>query len=344
MNPRIWAVETIKIDGFVVVADLRPVTDGGIAVSADAGRIVANPDVDLGPLNLALMDVPNFNGSSLIGPAILLAASSEQGGWRRSVVEVGFGGQTLSVQTATFKSVLGHAVTTLLPSGSELIDEADSIEIELIDRDQWLTSCDDQALLAGVNMAAIGSELIQFGQAVPLGEGRFRLSRLLRGRGGTEWAFESHAPGETFCLLDAAKLQAVALPNWSIGAVVTAQSNGSPQASIGFAGENVRPLSPVNVAAERSSAGDLDISWTRRSRLGFAWLDGIDAPLGETSEQYRVVLTGGLNSREYSVDQPSLTVSASDLPDLGSGAIVIEVQQVGDFAASRPARFTITYL
>ena len=342
-NLAVWTVETAKLDGFVVVAELRSFVGGAGAVPADGGRIVASPDIEFGPLSLALIDIPDLTGSLSSGPAILLAASSEQKGWRRSAVEIGFGGQTIAVRTAAFKSVLGHAVTALQPGPSELIDNASSVDIELIDQEQWLMSCDDEALFAGTNMAVIGREVIQFGDAVSLGEGRFRLSRLLRARGGTEWASAGHMTGETFCLLDAATLQRVALPNWTLGGVVTALSNGSPNVSMGFAGANVRPLSPVNLAAERTSAGDLQLSWIRRSRLGYAWVDGIDAPLGEAREQYRLVITCAANSREYATDQSGFTVGASDLAELGSGTIVIEVQQVGDFGTSPAARLTTIY-
>jgi hypothetical protein len=68
----------------------------------------------------------------------------------------------------------------------------------------------------------------------------------------------------------------------------------------------------------------------------------IDAPLGETQEQYRIVLTCGDKVLEYLANQPALTVAAADVATLGSGEIDIEVQQIGDFAASRPARITIT--
>jgi hypothetical protein len=69
----------------------------------------------------------------------------------------------------------------------------------------------------------------------------------------------------------------------------------------------------------------------------------IDAPLGEAREQYRLVITCAANSREYATDQSGFTVGASDLAELGSGTIVIEVQQVGDFGTSPAARLTTIY-
>ena len=125
---------------------------------------------------------------------------------------MGFAGQTVVVQTARRKSRLGRALT-LLPTGEPyLIDTTSTVDVELIDADQWLTSCDDDGLAAGANIAAIGSELVQFGEATPLGQGRFRISRLLRGRGGTEWACSIHAINEFFCVIEPGSVQALPLP------------------------------------------------------------------------------------------------------------------------------------
>ena len=104
----------------------------------------------------------------------------------------------------------------------------------------------------------------------------------------------------------------------------------------------MRPLSPVGLWAELQSNGDLLISWTRRSRLGFAWVDGVDAPLGEATERYRVLIAGALTEIELFAAEQNLTVPAASLPPLGLGPTAIEVQQIGDFAASRPAHITIT--
>ena len=339
--PSRWTVESVKIDGFVAVVQLRPTTASGAELAADPGRIVDNPDLTTGPVSLALIDVPNVMGTPAEGPVVLLAASSAGPGWKRGPVELSFGGQIISAQTTRAKSVLGNAVAALAASEADLIDERDSVDVQMIDADQWLTSCDDDALAAGANLAVLGSELIQFGVAFTLGDGRFRLSRLLRGRGGTEWACSGHAAGETFCLLSPGTVQPLTLPIWSVGTTIDASATSGQGVSIVFGGESQRPPAPVDLAVEVEVAGDLHLSWTRRSRLGFIWVDGIDAPLGETSEQYRVVLTGAGSELDYSVGQPSLAVSAADVATLGAGEIAIEVRQIGDFASSRPCQLNI---
>jgi hypothetical protein len=339
-SPSRWSVEKVTIDGFVVVAELRPLRSGSMAVAADGGRIVANADILAGPISLALLDIPNVLESS--EPTVVMAASSPAVGWKRSSVAIDFGGQQLAAHTARTKSTLGKATTALAAGTAEIIDDLNSVDVLLIDTDQWLTSCTDEAMNAGANLAVVGSELIQFGVVTPLGDGKFRLSRLLRGRGGTEWARAAHAANETFCLLQPAALQAIVLPNWSIGAPVTATPTGSAMASIDFAAENLRPPSPVNVSAELRLTGDLFIQWTRRSRQGFAWVDGVDAPLGEALERYRIVIDGSSGEQEFSADQPSLLVPAPTVATFGAGPAIIDVQQIGDFAASRSATITAT--
>jgi hypothetical protein len=340
LNPRLWTVGKTTIDAFVIVAELHPTLGAAVTVVGDGGRIISNIDVAAGPVTLALLDIPNVVSASN-EPTVLLAASALTSGWKRSAVAITFGGQQISAETARTKSLLGNAATVLAAADTSLIDDQNSVEVQLFDADQWLTSCDDDSLASGTNVAVVGSELIQFGSAISVGQGRFRLSHLLRGRGGTEWACDSHATGEPFCLLQPLVLQSIPLPTWAIGADVAASIVGGAGTSILFAGEALRPPSPVNLATESQSNGDLLISWTRRSRQGFAWIDGVDAPLGESAEQYRVLLTGAAGMIDATADQPNLTVASTDLASLGIGPVSIEVMQIGDLAASHAAQLNI---
>ena len=72
-----------------------------------------------------------------------------------------------------------------------------------------------------------------------------------------------------------------------------------------------------------------------------AWLDEVDAPLGESREQYRVTLIGAAASLDLTCDQPSLVIPSTDLASVGGGAATIEVRQLGDWAASRPAQINL---
>lgn len=342
LSPSDWVVDQVTVDGFVVVAELHASSSAAAQIAGDAGRVAPNSDVVAGPLSVALFDMPNVLGLPSTGPIEIVAASSATAGWKSQAISISFSGQDLATPTARTKSRLGRAATVLASAAADLLDDQNSVDVSLDDETQWLTSCDQDGLAAGQNLAVLGGEVIQYAQATPLGAGRFRLSQLLRGRGGTEWACGSHALDEPFCVLDVAALQPVMLPAWSIGATLTAAGATGPTFSGVFSGEGVRPPSPVNLLAELIDGGGLLLSWTRRSRQGFAWLDEIDAPLGESTEQYSITLTGVATQIELASNQPNATASPETLTALGAGPVVIEVRQIGDFAASHPAQTSIT--
>lgn len=107
------------------------------------------------------------------------------------------------------------------------------------------------ALVHGANLAIVGGELIQFGVSDPIGFGRFRLSRLLRGRRGTERAMENHVAGEAFAIIDPRTLQRFSLPSSLHGTMIHARARGladegSPAISRLVGSEALRPPSPFD--------------------------------------------------------------------------------------------------
>lgn len=274
-------------------------------------------------------------------------ASASPTGARLVPVEVEIGGALRTVASAPRQAVIGAAATALGPGQSALIDLAASLDVQLVDAGQWLQSCDDDALAAGENLAMIGAELIQFGEALAIGEGRFRLSRLLRGRRGSEWAMATHSADELFVLIDPASLTRIDLSAAQAGASITATPRGlGDSAAVGVtlavAGEAMRPPSPVHASAKFDSAGNLQCTWVRRSRPGWAWLDGVDAPLGESSELYRVSLQGSLASADLEIPVPEANFTAAQVAAAGGVPLQVSVVQVGDHAVSRPVTLTIS--
>src|SRR3546814_18670154 len=117
------------------------------------------------------------------------------------------------------------------------------------------------AWLGGAMRAMVGGGLLQCGEAEIVGPGKWRLSRLLRGRAGTASAM-SHPAGEPFVLLDD--------PAWLMlpddlaamtGAGGTmlqwAPRNGSvlTEIELAAAGQALRPLSPVHAQIRPDGAG-----------------------------------------------------------------------------------------
>ncbi len=335
--PGIWRVAEVEIKALVVSARLVCEAGGAVAFVGDAGRASAGIDEVALPTALVLMDLPDLGGGA--ETMSLLVAAASAGTWKPISVSVTANGAAWATVAVERAAVIGRATSVLGAGSAVLHDELNDVVVTLVDGAAHLLSCDDAALAMGMNLAMIGDELVQFGRAEPASGGQFRLSRLLRGRRGSEWAMAGHAVGEAFVLIDAERLARIVLPGEMVGAAVTVVPNGlGDVTSAGVSGiaggESLRPPAPVGLRASHDAAG-LSIGWTRRSRVGWGWIDGIDAPLGEASETYRVRLFQGAVAREWTCSVPSLVVTNAELATFASGDAMLAVRQVGDRAASR---------
>ena len=109
-------------------------------------------------------------------------------------------------------------------------------------------------------------------------------------------------------------------------------------------GEALRPPAPAHLAARRRVDRGLDLSWVRRSRIGWAWIDGSDAPLGEERETYRLSIErGDGTTRTHDLATAGFVYSTEQVAlDLAAGPhVTISVMQVGTGATSRPAELTV---
>lgn len=115
------------------------------------------------------------------------------------------------------------------------------------------------------------------------------------------------------------------------------------EADRALTGEALRPPSPVHLRATRTADGAITVSWVRRSRSGWRWLDGADAPIGEELERYRIELrseAGSVRSVEL-LTASFLYDAETQAADGVGGPVSIEVMQLGTFASSRAARLTV---
>jgi hypothetical protein len=341
----LWRVERLTLERMVTVAELRAVYSTIDSVPADQGRILPSAPIERAPTDIAIFELPDDGSGTASAPVIVVAAANDAT-WRAVPLSVEIAGSQTTARTARAATVMGTATSVLAAGQSALLDLSNGVDVRLSDSREWLESRDDDALVAGANLAIIGDEVFQFGSAVPMGDGIFRLARLLRGRRGTEWAMGLHSAGERFALLDPARLSKIPLDRANIGAqlrVTAAGPDDGDAAPVGhvISGESLKPPSPVHVTATIDVSGNLLCTWARRSRSGWEWLDGVDAPLGCAVERYRVTLEGSLGSIVREVSQPSVDFFESELLGVGSGAIQLEVAQVGDFATSHPAAVSI---
>jgi hypothetical protein len=333
----------VTLEAMITVVELQAVWTAAPAVAADPGRPAPNPDIVAEPTRLALFDLPDLTGSPAM--QLMLAAASATDRWRPVPIEIVVGGEISGGTSALGETVMGRTLGVLPDGQHATIDLLSSVDVELANDRQWLESRDDDALLQGANLAAVGKEVIQFGLAEAIGPRRFKLSRLLRGRFGSDWATATHVTDEPFALLSTSTMRALPVPDALIGSIVEvtahAVGDGAGTSVCTLAGgEALRPPSPVHLRAE-ISGGALDVAWVRRSRLGYSWVDNVDAALGESAERYRVRVEGSATTIEIEATDATATFDAAQLAALGSGAATISVVMVGDRAVSHAATQSI---
>ncbi|MDH3664182.1 MAG: hypothetical protein OEU92_29910, partial [Alphaproteobacteria bacterium] len=189
------------------------------------------------------------------------------------------------------------------------------------------------------NLLLVGQEIVQFASAVQIGSLTWRLSKLLRGRYGTEWAMPTHQPGESALLLGPATLTRVSdLDEVGIERLYRTVSIGSDPSlpdAIAFINEatSLKPYAPVHIQGSRNGAGDLTVTWFRRTRYGGAWRDLVDVPLNEATEAYEVDVLDldGSVLRTLSSSSPTIIYTAADqTSDFGvpQSSIAIAVHQL----------------
>jgi len=348
----IWRVRRWTLGAGEVKLELVRVADAAAPAgpAASPGRAVREPDLVHGPTMLRLYDLPLAELSSAGRPAVAVLAAGSEAGWRRAALSVSFdaGASWQDVGATAAPAVIGTAATVLGGGGSALFDRAGSFEVELLHEEMALAARDEDALVAGANLALIGAELVQFGAAERVGPRRWRLGLLLRGRRGTEWAAAGHAAGEPFALIEAESLRAIELPaGLAAGTQVRVLASGvadaePAEAALVAAGEALRPPGPVHLRAEEGADGSVRLSWVRRSRAGWAWTSGADTPLGEENERYQLTLSGTGWARTAELADSQYIYDAAARAADGPGPVVATVAQLGTHGASRGAPIIIS--
>ncbi len=319
------------------------------AIGGDSGQFNNPLDAVGEPTAVAAFELPWSGSESGSSPLLFAAASSSSSGWTGAALFADHGnGQLQSLgPSGRTRARIGQVLGAFGVGSPHSIDRTTIVEIQLTAPDLALTSCTLAQLIAGSNRALIGEELIQFRDAAPLGGGKWRLSNLLRGRGGTEHAISSHLTGERFVLLDGTDVALDAaivgeLPETQIAALGLADTVPATS-SIACRGITRRPLCPVHPRVWMRSDGGIDFGWTRRARGAWIWLDGAETPLNEQSESYEVAL-GPPDSpiMAWVTTAPSLQLDAAQITALQASAIgqPFHVRQLGTFARSLPLFLT----
>ena len=294
---------------------------GSTTGQVEAAPAAPRPAVASRPF-VALLDLPLPEGADGIAGARFAVRARPFAGYAVSMSRRGEAFHSLGV--ATRPATTGQLVAALEPGPAGRIDRARAIVVDL--DGGALSSITPAALLEGGNLAAIECgaglwEVIQFETAEEIAPDRYRLTGLLRAQGGTEDAMAAGATvGANFVLLDAA-CEALGLTRADVGR--EAQFRVAPLGralddpatlvvTTTLGERSVRPLSPVNLTAAFMADGTVTLGWVRRTRIGGDAWDGIDVPLGESSELYRVAVSDGVGvSLTQDLETPVLVLDAA---------------------------------
>lgn len=235
----------------------------------------------------------------------------------------------------TFTEVGAVAAETAYGQTTQAL--ADPVELSTWNRDQSLTisvlagkdqfqSRTDLEVLNGANALAVVKangdvEIIQFTDVTDNGGGSLTLSGFLRGRRGTEPLATGHASGERVVLLQAGRILTLNIELADIDTTLryvpttlgTLIEDNFPT-DFAYTGRDLQPYSVARLAAV-DNAGNIDLTWTRRTRFNGELRDGTgEVPLNENGERYEVdiQINGGVVARTLEATTNAATYTSGD--------------------------------
>ncbi len=190
------------------------------------------------PPDLVVIDAPFLTGRAPAAPLVAAYARPWPGSIRV------FSDETLRAELVA-PAVIGRLAA---PASGGPAGRWDNATTLLVDMSGDVMSLPDSQVLSGGNFALVetadGWEALQFAEAELVGPGRWRLSRLLRGIGGS--ASSGIAVGARFVILDGAVVEASPVAD-EAGRVLRWRAEGQAEAqSHRFSELATRPWSPVH--------------------------------------------------------------------------------------------------
>ncbi|MFD2250647.1 hypothetical protein FHS82_001602 [Pseudochelatococcus lubricantis] len=295
-----------------------------------------------GPPAVTVLDLPLATGE----PAPLQAMAVFADPWpgREAIWRAGDGGGFALHAVAELRAIAGETLTPLGPGPLWRWDMGNSVDVRL--RGGLLTSLDDAAALAGGNAVAVQGadgrwEILCAARAELVAANTVRLSRLLRGLGGSEAeAARTVAGGAAVVVLDSALVPLttdageIGRP-WRYRVGPASGDHAGPmvvEVTAAATAQALKPLAPVHLSARRTADG-IAIGFIRRARTGGDSWELAEVPLAEAIEAYEIdILAGDTVKRTlFATASPALYPAAQELADFGSaqGAIGVAAFQLG---------------
>lgn len=347
---RIWTIRSYEFRAGVIFLSLSS-TGNSLDIGdpeTEGGRSVPDQDLAAGATKLALFDLPfSPDAPNQASESVqLFAIGGGEKGWRNAdlyqvLADGSVGGHVGRISSP---GILGTVEDVFQPSSALLSDQKTSIIVQLHNTNMDLSYADKTQLSAGKNIALIGKEIVQFAKAKALGNGRYMLSGFYRGLGGTERHIESHDTQENFVLFEPSAATLISpshvTPFEPTRFAALGRDDTAPVYSETIVpGIALKPWEPVHLKHRFNNSGDLEFTWTRRSRAGSSWMDYVDVPIVEDTEEYWVRWTNNQGELlgEKIVEDPRYEVMNSLISSYqmeGVSQIQFRVKQLGRYSAS----------
>lgn len=318
--------------------------DPEVYVPANLSEEVESPKPFVPPVPVfpLFLDLPLISGDE-VPHAPYFAASAQPWPGSVAVYQSPIDSDYRLLNIIGARSIIGTTQNSLRRASSGRFDNGQALQVKLMSG--ALSSVNDQTLLSGANLAAIGDgspgnwELFQFAQADLVDVDTYQLGRRLRGQLGSDGLMpEAWPEGSWFVLLNgfpeqidlSRNLRGVA-QSYRIGPARRSVFDPSyVERTDAFDGNGLRPYAPTHLRAATNVSGGIELTWIRRTRVdGDTW-DTPEIPLGEEAESYIIrVFKGGALLRETIVGQSLWVYPLSEQAADGlTGAFEVQVAQI----------------
>ncbi len=318
--------------------------------SSVPGQIPTRPPLNLGGAYAAIVEVPPLQSTQTTPFYLVAPYTSGSTFVGVALYESTDGGTTFTeIAQQAISGSVGFGLQALPATQAETWDTTTTLSIYLNSTYMQLSSATDLQVIQGANLALVGAELIQFGVAQLLVDGSgntyYKISRLLRGRRGTEWAMTGHVPNETFVLISATKETAITygLHDINSDAEFKVATVGQAISGVGeqpFAPTGVwfKPFSPAHLRYPLDSSNNWNLSFTPRARLNGWWGSGYAPSLDPDTQTWSLdivdyytsaivrTVSGPLASPAF---QYTAAMQTADGFTPGQHGIVFNLYQVG---------------
>lgn len=339
-EPRRWRIDRVERAGAITVDAVR--VEPGVYRPALSNRDdgVIRRHAPVLPVWSVFLDLPLLKGDEQPHAPYLASTAKPWPGSVAAYASVEADGGFDLNTVLTRRAFIGRTETSLRRARPAVLDRGAPLRLRI--KDATLRSVAQKALLAGANVLAIGNgsmenwEVIQFATAVPVERDLWEISDRLRGQAGTDGVMPDVWPeGSVVVVMDGAPRQVSLPPSargqerfWRIGPAQRAFDDPSYRTYVTQArGVGLRPYAPCHLRVENRTA-----TWIRRSRIdGDGW-DGLEIPLGEVRERYRLrIVQGGAIRHEADVESPRYVIPA-DIWNAArqAGAFTLAVCQLSD--------------